>query len=296
VDPHLIPAARTQGGAFTAQQAREIVRWDRLQSWLEAGLIVQESLKVFRLADAGMDTPSRLARAELVIGRPLIACHHSSAELHGFAVLPDTSLHVTTTDARSIRAPAGLSVHQLKIRSPAVAALGCLTVNPADTAIDLAAAAAPIDILAVLDAALRAGAGSRELLEAVARATRLRGIIEVRRQLPRANALAESPMESRSRFRIHEAGLPEPELQVVVPIRGGGYRKLDMGWRAARVGLEFDGQDFHAGDGSLDRDRRRAAELIEAGWTVVHVTAGDVFRNPERFTAVLRDLLRRRGC
>lgn len=299
MEPNCIPAARNQGGAFTAQQAREHVRRECLQEWLATGLVIRESLNVYRLADAAAEARSRLFRAELIIGRPLIACHQTAAELHGFGVLASPLLHVTTGDARSIKAPPAVLVHQLKIRSPAAQARGCLAVNPADTAVDVAdvaAAAAPIDILVVLDAALRAGVGSRSLADAVARARGLRGIVAVRDQLPRASPLAESPMESRTRFRIHEAGLPSPELQIVVPVRGGGWRKLDMGWRAARVGLEFDGQDFHTGDGSLDRDRRRAAELIEAGWTVIHVTAADVFRNPERFTTVLRDLLQRRGC
>ena len=65
-----------------------------------------------------------------------------------------------------------------------------------------------------------------------------------------------------------------------------------MGWRRARVGLEFDGQDFHSGDGSLDRDRQRGAELLAAGWTVVSITGRDVYQQPDRFTDILRGLLR----
>lgn len=64
-----------------------------------------------------------------------------------------------------------------------------------------------------------------------------------------------------------------------------------MGWRAKRVGLEFDGQDFHSGDGSLERDWERGRELVDAGWTVLHVTGRDVYLHPERFTGTLRDLL-----
>ena len=103
-------------------------------------------------------------------------------------------------------------------------------------------------------------------------------------------------MESRTRFRVHEAGLPPPDLQVLVELPDGRFRLIDLGWRAARVGLEFDGQDFHAGDGSLDRDRRRASDLLAAGWLIVHVTGRDVYTEPGRFTDLLRRLLSQRGA
>lgn len=296
VDAQQIPFLATQGGAFRAQQARKLYRWEQLREQQDLGLIVREGRSLYRVADAGADTASRLARAELAIGRRLIACHGSAADLFGFGVLSDGLLHVTTAEARSIRSPPGVKVHQMSLRSPPCVRGGLALVDPADSAIDVAAAASEIDVLAVLDAALRAGVHANQLDQAVIRAGRQRGIQQVRRLLPRANPLAESPMESRTRFRILEAGLPEPDLQVVVPVRHGGVRILDCGWRRAKVGLEFDGQDFHSGDGSLERDRRRGAQLIAAGWTVVHVTGADVYRSPERFTAPIRTLLRERGC
>ena len=258
VDLHDFAIARSQGGAFKAQQARPSVRWEHLRELQEAGLVIRESRTLFRLADAGDDNSSRLARAELAVGRPLIACHNTAADLHRFGVLPDPSLHVTTMDARSIKPPPQVVVHQMTLRSPVVRMAGLLVVDPADTAIDMAASAASIDVLAVLDAALASGVRPQQLSDAVDRAQRLRGIVQVRGQLCRASPKAESPMESRSRYRIYEAELPEPELQIMVPIRTGGFRTLDMGWRRARIGLEFDGQEFHAGDGSLDRDRQAA--------------------------------------
>jgi hypothetical protein len=296
VDPHNIPSAAAQGGAFRATQGRQLYRWQQLRELEALGLIVREGRSVFRLADARTDSRSRLARAELAIGRPLIACHATAAEIFGFGVLDDGLLHVTTSSARSIKSPAGVKIHQMSLRSPAVVLDGLMVVNPADTAMDIAAAATEIDVLVVLDAALRAGIDPGQLRNAMSRAKRMRGILRVRQLLPQANPLAESPMESRTRFRIYEAGLPEPEVQVVVPIANGGYRKLDLGWRRAKIGLEFDGQDFHSGDGSLDRDRRRGADLISAGWTVIHITGADVYRPPERFTDLVRRLLRERGC
>jgi len=232
-------------------------------------------------------------RAELFLGRPLVACLHTAARLHGFGVVPDSDLHLTTSEARSLHPPAGVVIHQRMLRSPAARMNGILATSPADTAIDVAAIVREIDVLAVLDSAVRAGVAQGSLQDALLRAARRRGIVQVRDQLPLVSAAAESAMESRTRFRLHEAGLPRPELQIPIRTRSG-VRRLDMGWRAARVGLEFDGQDFHSGDGSLDRDRERGRELLEAGWSVLHVTGRDVYLHPERFTGALRVLLRDR--
>jgi len=291
MDPHDLPIICAQGGAFTAQQARQWCRWEELREWERVGLVVRQSHSILHLADAAADVASRIARAELAVGQQLIACRSTAAELHGFDVIGDGFLHVTTVHGRSVRAPQGVTVHQMALRSPGMLVTGQLATNPADTAVDVAASARDMDVLAVLDAALRVGVGLCEITEAVERAARMRGIVEVRRQLPWASPFAESAMESRTRFRIHQAGLPAPELQINVPIAHRGSRRLDLGWRHKRVGVEYDGQDFHSGDGSLDKDRQRARELLEAGWTVVNITAGDVYRSPKHFTDLLRSLL-----
>jgi hypothetical protein len=50
------------------------------------------------------------------------------------------------------------------------------------------------------------------------------------------------------------------------------------------------------GDGSLDRDRRRASDLLAAGWLIVNVTGRDVYTERGRFTDLLRRLLSQRGA
>ena len=89
VDPHDIPSAAAQGGAFLAKQGRLLYRWEQLQEFEAAGLIVREGRSVFRLADVRTDCRSRLARAELSVGRSLIACHTTAAEIFGFGILAD---------------------------------------------------------------------------------------------------------------------------------------------------------------------------------------------------------------
>ncbi len=169
---------------------------------------------------------------------------------------------------------------------------GIAVADAADTAIDVACDGRAIDALAVLDAALRSGATVKpQLLAAVDRARGRRGIVSVRRWVDRADGLAESAMESRTRFRIYEANLPAPELQLVVPVASGRIRRLDHAWRAQRVGLEYDGLDFHSGNGSLERDRQRHNELTDAGWTVLYATATDIYVDPQPLLEKLRRLV-----
>lgn len=294
VDIDELPFPRRQGGGFTASQARSVVGWRQLRQWQRDELVVRESPRFYRLATAPEDPRSRVLRAQTRIGEPLIACHTTAAELHGFGVLPDDAVHVTTARGRSIAGFDGIVVHQTVPRSATVEVDGIQALDAAEAAIDVAASARPIDVLAVLDGARRTGITEAQLGQAIRRAARQRGIVQVRRLHAAANPLAESPMESRTRYRILEAGLPPPELQVEVRSPTGATRFLDHGWRRARIGLEFDGQDFHSGDGSLDRDRRRHGDLLAADWTVLYVTAADVYRHPDRFIEPLRELLARR--
>lgn len=120
MDPHEIAASAWQGGAFTGRQARAQQRWEHIRQWQAAGLVVRDSRSVFRLPDAPDDIANRVARTELRTGRQLIASHHTAAQLAGFGVLASDLLHVMTPDARSLKAPPGIAIHQVALRSPAI--------------------------------------------------------------------------------------------------------------------------------------------------------------------------------
>ena len=108
----------------------------------------------------------------------------------------------------------------------------------------------------------------------------------LRRLVPFADHRAESPMESRMRWRFIDGGLPAPEVQISVPV-DGGRRHLDTGWRPQRVGAEYDGLVAHGTREQLRADRRRANQLTATGWTVLHFTDADVYRRPELMVATV---------
>jgi very-short-patch-repair endonuclease len=105
-----------------------------------------------------------------------------------------------------------------------------------------------------------------------------------------ADGRAESPMESRMRWRFIEGGLPVPDLQVEVA-DGSRLHRLDTGWREHRLGAEFDGLEAHMTRQQLAADRDRHNWLSERDWRLLHFTAIDVYRRWDPMVATVRRYL-----
>jgi very-short-patch-repair endonuclease len=183
----------------------------------------------------------------------------------------------------------GLQVHPSSLSTDdAVQHRGVWCTPPARTACDVARLGAPIDALATLDLALRTGICDRDdLVTAAAQQRGLRGVRRVGQLVPCADGRAESPMESRMRWRFLEAALPTPDLQVEIRSDRRCHR-LDVGWREYRLGAEFDGLEAHMTRRQLDADRDRHNWLTEHDWRLLHFTAVDVYRLWQPMVATVR--------
>lgn len=240
------------------------------------------------LADAELpDSPGVQVRAAaLAVGPDLVACHSTAALLWGFDVLGSDVLHFLGPPQLVNRRLPGVQVHPSSLGTDdAVLVDGLWCTSAPRTAGDVVRLTAPVDGLATLDAALRSAWCTREqLAAAAAEQAGLRGVVRLRALVPHASAKAESPMESRMRWRFIDGGLPAPEVQVRV-IGDGRSHHLDTGWRDARVGAEFDGLEAHMSRQQLTADRDRHNWLTERRWTLLHFTATDVYRRPDRMVA-----------
>lgn len=187
-----------------------------------------------------------LATVPRLDGDPVVS-HLSAAALHGLPLwgVPLRTVHVTR-DARSGgRRTRHLHVHPAPIGTGEVVTVrGLRVTSPARTVVDLARTARFESAVVVADAALKAELCSRdELEEAVARAGRRSGGPASRRVVAFADGLADGPGESRSRVRMHLAGLPSPVLQHVVRDRNGQrVGQVDFWWPHAGVIGEYDGE------------------------------------------------------
>jgi very-short-patch-repair endonuclease len=151
----------------------------------------------------------------------------------------------------------------------------------ARTVVDCACLLPRAEALVVADSALRLGAdGARVDALLAARAGR-RGVRRAREVLALADGRAESPGETLTRWHLHRAGLPAPELQVPVATPAGRFR-ADLGWPEARLLVEFDGFVKYGGGGArgavaaVVAEKRRQDALEEAGWRVLRVTWTDL--------------------
>lgn len=116
--------------------------------------------------------------------------------------------------------------------------------------------------VAVADSALRAGLDREAALDAVARWKPRPGGRRARIALKFANRLSESAGESRSRWLMHELGLPAPILQHEFTNEDGEWiGRTDFWWPEQGVIGEFDGRVKY---GRLLKPGQRIEDVIEA--------------------------------
>lgn len=157
---------------------------------------------------------------------------------------------------------------------------------PFRMAFDLAARRPLLDGVSALDAVCREGlvnmAAWRDWLED----QHGHGVVAVRAAAELMDPRAESIPESVLRVVLVRAGL-NVEPQHVIRSAGRFVARVDLALVRWRIAIEYDGA-WHAAREQLEKDRARLNALREAGWMVVHVTAG-MLREPDQVVdAVLR--------
>jgi very-short-patch-repair endonuclease len=147
--------------------------------------------------------------------------------------------------------------------------------SPLRTAFDLARRTSLLDAVIALDAiAHRYEFEPSEVLVFGRRHLGARGSGRLPEVVRRSNRLADSPMETRIRMAIEDAGLVVPLLQHPV-----GPYALDMAYPGIRLGIEYDGREHLTQERAM-RDLVREAFIARAGWDVLRFRAVDVLRRP----------------
>jgi AbiEi antitoxin C-terminal domain/Protein of unknown function (DUF559) len=235
------------------------------------------------------DSPRlRAAAVALVLPPGAAVSGRSAVWVHGGDVLRrGEALEVTVSrEAWYLRRP-GLVVRQAALPDDECELVdGLLVTTPARTAFDLARRPAPGDrqqltrAVVALDALAHLGCVRMPEVQALAdRHPGWRGIRRIGAVLALVEPRAESPMETTLRLVLVFGGLPRPEAQIEVVDRWGFVvGRIDMGYPAALLGIEYDGS-VH-GRGRKRADDRRANLLREYGWTLLRYGDEDVLRYP----------------
>jgi hypothetical protein len=109
--------------------------------------------------------------------------------------------------------------------------------------------------------------------------------------LAHADRRACSPMETRLRMLIVQAGLPRPQVQWAVQdeqTRTAVW--LDLAWPDLMIGIEYEGEGHSEPDQVL-RDVGHFTGLVDKGWRIYRYTK---FEIPRRQDLIIAQLIRAR--
>ncbi len=227
------------------------------------------------------------------------------------------AIHVTdrrTMDGRASRTRvAGVNGHLATLADDDIERRsGLLVTSIARTWCDLAASGwSRLDLVAYADAVLRRSTtdGYRRLAAGVERWKSSRGTGALREALGLAAFRVDSPMETRLRLLLLDAGLPAPIVnQWVVDDLGDRVLRPDLSWPRWRYAIDYDGIHHlrrdsdtevlaHTRDNWRRRvDHARVEQLDDIGWQLTVVTAYELVWQPDHLVAKVRRILRRRGA
>ncbi len=206
------------------------------------------------------------ARAVVLTVPGVVLCASTAARLWGVDMSGSGTVEVASRPGRPLHSRPDLRVHAWTLRPDEVVRVrGMAVTAPARTVVDVVLGSPRPDALAVLDRALRKGlVGPDDLAGLACRASGRPGAALVADLWAWGDGRAESPLESRVRFRCLDAGLPPDDLQVEIRDREGALlARADMAYRRRSnpsrglLLVEADGASVHAAPSAVYRDRAR---------------------------------------
>ena len=120
------------------------------------------------------------------------------------------------------------------------------------------------------------------------------GVPRLRTLLGQHVTVTRGELEKRFREFLTDAGLPLPETNAHIQIRGAFY-EVDCLWRQQGVIVELDGRATHDTRAAFESDRARDRILQAAGFRVIRITWRQLHDSPAAVAADLRALLRLAG-
>lgn len=119
----------------------------------------------------------------------------------------------------------------------------------------------------------------------------LQGVRRAREALDLMRVGSDSAPETLLRLAIVAEGLPEPDLQVKLDPEDPRSPSSDLGYRWARIAMQYDGA-HHLTREQQTRDNRRDEGFQHAGWTYFKFNADDLRDDFHSAVSRLRQVLR----
>ncbi|TLQ00263.1 hypothetical protein FEF26_01470 [Nesterenkonia salmonea] len=243
-------------------------------------------------------------------GTPHLVSHHTAAALWGIIdAAPTPPYHLTAPPEGSrVKRPDLVESHRTHVPEADRTELHRLPItSPARTWVDVALSSSVLEALILADRCRRRGrkefgedpqalASAAELAAALTRRGKPRGIRNARAALQLSRDRVDSPQETRLRYAMAQAGLPEPEVNAwIYNAHGWAVVQPDMSIREYRLAIQYEGWEFHTDDDQMVRDIQRQ-ELTEAlGWVEVRITREHMRNQCGRAVEKIVRTLRRQG-
>ena len=255
---------------------------------------------VYRTAGAPETWKGRLLAACWAGGFRAVASHRSAAALYELAGCRHDVAEITCPRWRRAR-HAGVEVHETKALDPIDITVvdGIPATTPERTLFDLGGVCGPLVVRMAFDKARKNGLvtyDSTELaLRRLARRGRpgsriLRGVLASRDP---AQAPSESEMETLMLDVIERHGLSAPVPQFDIYDQVGNFvARVDAAYPEARIAIEYQSYQEHAGEDAIVRDSRRRKALRAIDWEMIEATAPELRDGGGPFCAALRAILR----
>jgi hypothetical protein len=292
-----ITRRRSQRGHFTAAQAYSVgISRQRLNRWLQQGVVVRVASRVYRFTVGSAPTwQERLAAELLATGG--VACGLSATALYGLTASPLEPAVLVTRGSRDVR-PGRHTTRELAARECATVD-GLRALTPVRAILDSVHRVPRHQAVAMIESAIVKG-----LVKPLALERRARELsnpkrpgcavaLSILRDLHPELARSRNEWEALVARRAKAFGLPAPNLEYEVFLDGRRYI-ADAAWPAQKVLLEFDGRDPHMRRVVHDNDSQRRNDFNDAGWLRFGITAAALKRHDDRaFRQVANAIARR---
>jgi hypothetical protein len=250
-------------------------------------------------ADARLDRDHELACRAALMGLPpdAVVAGPSAAYRYGVrhAARFTDDVHVIVHPKDPMLRRRGIRFHETILEPDEIVSVaGHPCTTPLRTAWDLAGWFDVVRAVGIIDTLLGTGLVTpAQLAELAATKRGRRGSVLARKAFELADGRAQSPPESQLRVRAVLAGLPRPEAQFPVPVRGRVLHP-DLAWPRFRVAVEYDGE-WHDNPNQFHFDRQRLNLLVAEGWIVLHVTSRRMRADLPGLLTEIRQALHSRG-
>jgi very-short-patch-repair endonuclease len=273
--------ARAQHGVVCrAQLVAAGLSANGVDSRVKRGRLVLVHRGVYRVGPVSAPRAAEMA-AVLASGPRVWISHESAANVHGLPPYPAQarSVQVTVVGRHQASKPR-ITVHRVSslMRDEVQTKDGIPTTTPARTILDLAATIGAEALEHLLAEAYAKRLATRaKLLPLLGRYPARPGTPALRRLLDAGSPPARTRSHPERRFLalIRGTRLPQPEVNA----RLNGW-EVDFVWPEERLVVEIDALSTHTSPRDFERDRRKDADLVLAGYTVIRVTNRQLEREP----------------